>query len=224
LQAAAADVCLAAEEFMKKHIQSAWALIRENKRAYIVINILYYGLVVIFMVVAAFNQPLQEQLLKSIGAAFTSGPLSAVGGAYLNAEILKAIGLTFLVNLVIGTFLEITLPSLIVPFIGFLLGLYRAVLWGLLLSPAYPGLRLAMIPHSVTLLVEGQAYILALFAVYLQGRAFLWPRTAELETRRQGYVEGLKRTGKMYILVVLTLAVAAIYEVLEVILIAKLTG
>jgi hypothetical protein len=209
---------------MKKHIQSAWALVQGYKRAYIVINVVYYGLVIIFMIIAAFNQPLQEELLKSIGASFMSGPLSAVGNAYLNAEVLKAIGLTFLVNLVLGTFLEITLPSLIIPFLGFLLGIYRAVLWGLILSPAYPALRIPMIPHSITLLIEGQGYILALFAVYLQGRAFLWPKSVGLETHRQGYVEGLKRTGKLYILVILTLAAAAVYEVIEVVLIAKLTG
>jgi len=63
-----------------------------------------------------------------------------------------------------------------------------------------------------------------LFAVYLQGRAFLWPKSVGLETHKQGYVEGLKRTGRMYVLVVLTLAIAAVYEVLEVVLIAKLTG
>ncbi len=48
-------------------------------------------------------------------------------------------------------------------------------------------------------------------------------QSVRLETHRQGYVEGLKRTNKMYILVILTLAIAAVYEVLEVVLIAKLT-
>lgn len=209
---------------MKNLIQSAWALVKENKRAYIVINAVYYGLVIIFMIVAAFNQPLQDQLLEAVGAAFMTGPLSAVGGAYVNAEILKAIGLTFIVNLFIGSLVTITVPSLIVPFLGFLMGIYRAVMWGLLLSPAHPDLRMIMIPHSITLLIEGQAYILALFAAYLQGRAFLRPQSVGLESRGQGYLEGLKRTGKIYVLVILTLAIAAIYEVIEVVLMTKLPG
>jgi hypothetical protein len=209
---------------MKKYIQSAWALVQENKRAYIVINVVYYGLMVIFMIVAAFNPSLQSMLLDAVGAAFMTGPLAAVGSAYVNAEILKAIGLTFIVNLVIGSFLYITLPSLIIPFLGFLLGIYRAALWGLLFYPGHPDIGMIMLPHSITLILEGQAYILALFAVYLQGRAFLWPKTAGLETHMQGYMEGLKRTGRMYVLIILTLAVAAAYEVLEVILIARLTG
>jgi hypothetical protein len=209
---------------MKRLFQSAWALVQENKRAYIAINVVYYGLVVIFMIVAAFNRPLQDMLLEAVGAAFMTGPLAAVGNAYVNAEVLKAIGLTFIVNLVIGAFLYITLPSLIIPFLGFLLGIYRAVLWGLLFYPGHPDIGMIMIPHSLTLILEGQAYILALFGVYLQGRAFLWPRSVGLETRRQGYIEGLRRTGKIYILVILTLAIAAIYEVIEVVLLAKLMG
>ena len=206
---------------LKNLFPSAWVLVKENKRAYSVINIVYYGLVIIFMVVAAFNQPLQDMLLDAVGAAFMTGPLAVVGNAYINAEVLKAIGLTFLVNLVIGSFLYITLPSLIIPFLGFLLGIYRAMLWGLLFYPGHPDIGMIMIPHSITLILEGQAYILALFGVYLQGRAFLWPKSVGLETHRQGYVEGLKHTGKIYRLVILTLAVAAIYEVVEVVLLAQ---
>ncbi len=41
-------------------IRRAWAIVKENRRAYLIINVAYYGLVAIFMVVAAFNQPVQE--------------------------------------------------------------------------------------------------------------------------------------------------------------------
>lgn len=203
-------------------VKSAWALVQENRLAYLVVNIVYYGLVLIFMGVAALNQPLQTELLYTIGEAFTAGPLEAVGSAYTNAEALKAIGLTFVVNIFLGTFLVITLPSLIIPFSGLLMGAYRAILWGLLFSPFHPDMRLVMIPHSLTLLLEGQAYILALLGVYLQGRAFLWPRSVGVERRWQGYIEGLKRTGRIYILVILTLLVAAIYEVAEVFILAEI--
>jgi hypothetical protein len=79
-----------------------------------------------------------------------------------------------------------------------------------------------MIPHSLTLIIEGQAYILTMLAAYIQGRAFLWPNRIGLERRGQGYLEGLKRTGKLYVLVFLTLLIAAIYEVIEVVIMIKL--
>jgi hypothetical protein len=202
-------------------VRSAWALVQENKRAYIVINSIYYGLIVIFMVVAAFNRPLQDELIRTVGQGFMSGPLAVVGKAYVNAEVFKAIGLTFVVNLLLGSLAVITIPSLLIPFSGLLMGIYRAILWGLIFSPAHPDMRLIMIPHSLTLILEGQAYILALLGVYLQARAFLWPKSVGLESHWKGYVEGLKRTGKIYILVAFTLAVAAIYEVIETVLLVK---
>jgi len=102
-----------------------------------------------------------------------------------------------------------------------LMGLYRAILWGLIFSPGHPDIQRIMIPHSITLVLEGQAYILAMFGAFLQGTAFLFPKTVGLEHRGQGYREGLKRTGKIYILIVLTLLVAAIYEVIEVVIMVK---
>jgi hypothetical protein len=175
------------------------------------------------MIYVAFNRPLQDELLESIGEAFMTGPLSFVGSAYVNTKVLAAIGATFFVNLLVGSFGTITLPSLVIPFSGILVGFYRAVLWGLILSPAHPDLRLVMIPHSVTLILEGQAYILTMLAAYIQGKSFLWPKTVGLERRGRGYLEGLKRTGKMYVLVLLTLLIAAIYEVIEVVIMIKLS-
>jgi hypothetical protein len=130
---------------------------------------------------------------------------------------LRAILLTFVVNLFLGSLLTITIPSLIVPFSGLLMGVFRAIVWGLLLSPAEPKFRGAMIPHSLTLLLEGQGYILAMLAAYVLGRALIWPSSVGVETHAGGYVAGLKQTGSLYVLVTLFLAVAAVYEAVEVI-------
>jgi hypothetical protein len=209
---------------MKNLLKSAWGLVQENRRAYIVFNILYYGLVIVFMVYAAFNQELQDELIKAIGATFMTGPLSFVGQAYVNAQVLAAIAATFAINLFVGSFGTITLPSLVIPFSGILVGFYRAIMWGLILSPAHPDLRIVMIPHSLTLLLEGQAYILTMLAAYIQARAFLWPKSVGLESRIKGYLEGLKRTAKIYVLVILTLIIAAIYEVIEVVIMIQMAS
>ena len=200
-----------------KVIQGALRIIGEFRRAYITLNIAYYGLVVCGMVYVAFNPSLQQSLLQAVGSTFTEGPLSTVGSAYTGGQLFQAMALTFVINLLIGSFLYITLPSLVIPFSGLLLGAIRATLWGLLLSPTVPELRIAMIPHSLTLILEGQAYILAMLAAYIQGRAFLWPHAVGASTNGQGYLAGLKRSIRLYVLVVILLALAAIYEALEVI-------
>ncbi len=203
-------------------MKSALETIKESRRAYIVLNLVYYGLVICGMIYVAFNPSLQQSLLELVGSAFTEGPLSAVGSAYTGGQVLRAMVLTFVVNLFLGSIAVITLPSLVIPFSGLLTGAYRAVLWGLLLSPTTPVLRLVMIPHSLVLILEGQAYILAMLAAYVQGKAFLWPRSVGATTRRQGYGVGVKLSVRIYGLVVLLLAVAAIYEALEVIFIPRL--
>jgi len=205
-------------------IKSAWEIVKNNRRAYIVLNVLYYSLVIVFMVYAAFNPEIQKTLMDAVGATFMTGPLSFIGNAYANAEVLRAILVTFFINLFVGSFGSITLPSLIIPFSGLLIGIYRAVMWGLILSPASPDLRLIMIPHSITLLIEGQAYILTMLAAYIQGRSFLWPRAVSLDSHWKGYVEGVKLSARLYVLIILTLVIAAVYEVIEVVMMIKLAA
>ncbi len=172
---------------------------------------------------AIFNPGLQETLLKSVGQAFTEeGPLQAVGIAYGGGQVLNAMFLTLVINLLMGSLMVITLPGLVVPFSGLIMGIVRAILWGLLLSPANPNLAMAMIPHSLTLVLEGQGYILALLGVYVQGKAFSKPSAYGKTGHLRGYLEGLRRTAWIYLLVVLVLAVAAVYEALEVIFLAPL--
>jgi hypothetical protein len=202
--------------------QRSLEVVRADLGAYLFFNIVYYGLVVLGMVYVFFNPELQRTLLAAVGQAFTEGPLAAVGDAYGGGQVLWAMLLTFLVNLLLGSLIQMQLPSLIIPFSGLLMGAFRALLWGLLLAPSEPSLAGPMIPHSLTLLLEGQAYILVMLAVYVHGRAFLWPQRYGQAGHWQGYREGLRRAGRLYWLVALLLAVAAIYEALEVIYLAPL--
>ncbi len=203
-------------------ITNAVGIVRANWRAYVTINLVYYGLVVAAMLFVVSHPEIQKTLLEGIRKSFHRGPLASVGSAYQSGDVWAAIGLTFVVNLLLGSLLTLTLPSMIVPFSGFLMGATRAILWGLLLSPADPRLGGMMIPHSLTLILEGQAYILALLAVYVAGRAFIQPSAVGVETHGRGYLKGLQQTGSLYVLVTLFLAVAAVYEGFEVIYLAPL--
>jgi hypothetical protein len=199
--------------------------VRADLGAYLFLNVAYYGLVLLGMAYVTFANPaLQKTLLEAVGRAFTQGPLAGLGSAYTSGQVLSAMVLTFLVNLLLGSLIEMQLPSLILPFSGILMGLFRAVLWGLLLAPSAPGLSGPMIPHSLTLLLEGQAYVLAMLAAYVHGRAFLRPAAYGQGSHGSGYVEGLRRSGWIYLLVIGFLAVAAVYEALEVIYLAPLFG
>ncbi len=196
---------------------AALDIVRQHKRAYLAINVVYYGLVAVSMVFVSYYPELQEALISSVAQSFTEGPLAGVAEAYIGGHVLQAIVLTSLFNLFMGSLLVLFAPSMVIPFAGLLMGVVRAILWGLVLAPTTPELQVTMIPHSGTLLLEGQGYILALLAVWVLGRAFTSPSSVGASSWRTGYVIGLKRAGSLLLLVAVVLAVAAIYEALTLI-------
>lgn len=115
-----------------------------------------------------------------------------------------------------GTFAAITLPSLLLPFSGLVVGAFRALLWGVAFSPPLSDLTgprvLAGLLVLGLLLFEGEAYVLAMLAAYLQGRALLAPRFVEAISHWQGHRRGIGIALKIYALVILMLIAAALYE------------
>ncbi len=202
--------------------KNAIAVVKQYWKTYVVVNVLYYGLTLACMIYVSTNPAVQQALMASAQAGFTSGPLAFVGEAYSGGQVIWTSFVTFLVNLILGTAIEITLPSLIIPFIGLLMGVLRAILWGLMLAPTTPEMAKMMIPHSLTLILEGQAYILALLAVFVQGKAFLFPKSEGTPSHIEGYKIGLVKTAKLYVLVIAFLLVAAIYEAVEVMYVVPL--
>lgn len=180
----------------------------------------YFGLCLAAMVVIYFARDIQDILFMIVLKEITgTGMLGIVGKAYLSGNILWAAVATVGVNFFAGSLGVITLPSVILPGSGTLVAFYRAGLWGVLLAPAYPLLAGTMRAHSVTLLLEGEGYILATFFGLLVPIFLL---------RRQEGVPGMQRWGRALLvnlkgnlLVFLVLAIAALYEAIEVILQAQ---
>jgi hypothetical protein len=135
----------------------------------------YFGLVILGAILVHSVPEIQAVLLSSVQDALSapSGTLAAAGKAYATGSILRAAGVTFCINFFMGTLLMITVPSVLVPGCGILLATVRSFVWGLLLAPTAGMLAFTMIPHSGTLLLEGEGYILAtIFAVLIPIRLF----------------------------------------------------
>jgi hypothetical protein len=200
-----------------KTISEALALIKENRKTFNWINIGYFTTVLFGMVIVRASPELQQTLVNMIGEAFTTGPMQYVSGAYSNGEAVAAIGLTFIINLLVGCFVSITMPSLIIPFSGFLIGGLRALLWGIIFSPDLGDLSFTMIILGIgiglLLVFEGEAYVLALFAAFMHGRAWLKPASIGAATHAQGYLAGVHMSLRLYLLMIGVLLIAAVYEV-----------
>jgi len=210
--------CLLSDRLGNKWLRLPLAEIRKYKRLFLTLHLIYFGLVVLFMLVAYYLPEIQFCLLVGIKSTVTdgSGPLAVAGKAYMSKNILRAAVTTFVINFTLGSLAVITLPSVIVPGVGVLVAALRALLWGLLLAPSFAILSGAMLPHSITLLLEGEAYVIATFFGLLI-LVYLF-RKAEGPGAARRYGKALLMNVRGNLLVAIVLASAAIYEAIEVIL------
>jgi len=205
------------------------------------VHLVYFGLFVLGAIAIYQLPDLHTYLMSAVQGEIHSegnGLLAIAGRAYGTGNILYAAAVTFVVNFLAGSVAFISLPSMIIPGIGGLLAAFRATLWGLLLGPSEATVAQTMLPHTGTLLLEGEGYILAAFfallvPVYLFGSgvpvqkpapADVWNSepAADLAPARRGfwsrYAGAWKLILKANVLVAVVLAAAACYEAVEVIL------
>lgn len=201
--------------------ERAWEIVAHNRWVYLILNFLYYGLIVFLMALAAFNLPFQEQVLQQNARTYFTGAL-ALGGRLASAsETLTILGYTFFSNLLGASYGGITLPSFVIPFVGVFLGLFRAAQIGLVFSPFNAFIRPLLLPHLPTLVIEGQACVLAMLGAYIQGRAVIWPGSLGQSSRWRAFVEGVRQSGTLYMFIMPVLLISALYGVLEMALLAR---
>jgi hypothetical protein len=203
---------------MRGLIQPGLWLIRRHLNAFLIINILFFGMVALGAAYTLFvDQQLQQQLTGDVVEAFDAPPFSWARDAYLRGDVLAAAALTFLVNFFLGSIMALTVPSLVLPFAGIFMGLYRSLLWGIIFAPTSPELAAAMVPHFGTLVLEGLGYVLVMFGVYLIWRRAFEGMRGGFSGFLAGYRAGLRDNAWVYVLAALVLIVAAIYEAIELI-------
>lgn len=182
-------------------------VVRENMRVYLILNAAAYGLGVLGFVIGL--------IFPDLVAAEAAG-LEANGTGDLVRQLVNTPPLFALMILAVNVFrlsaLTIVLPSLIVPFAGLAFFGHWAVTTGITLVQTTPAGWVAMIPHSLTFLIELQAYILLLLGAFLIGKYWLFPRTAQAKNRRQGYLRGLRQLGLLALPALVLLIIGAVWE------------
>lgn len=196
---------------------AALRVIRQHRKAFIVLCAIFYGLLALAML-ATMSFPRLKPLAKSIydiNNLTDVALIQSVFAAYKNGHLFTAAALTFLVNVGVAVLLT-TVPSLIIPFVGILAVFYRGLLWGAMFAP-FGMERLILVPHFPTVIVEGLGYVVAAFAAYVHGVMVWNPRHYGFASRADAYRKGLAVVAQLYLIVVLILAFAALYEAFEVI-------
>jgi hypothetical protein len=192
-------------------LRRPFQIIRADLRAYLLVNLFVYGVLLLGMALGA----LFPDLHAARAASFAEGGQGALVNAVIgNGWVFGTV--IFLVNVFPTALLLITLPSLVVPFAGLVVFAIKTIDLGITLAPVDATSRLVLLPHSLTLLIEFQAYALVMFGAYLLGRSWLRPATADAPTRRQGYVRGLTRLGWLWLPALALFLIGAGYEAIEI--------
>ncbi len=194
---------------LRQFLRKPFQIVRDNFRAYLIINAIVYGLVITGMVAAMVFPNLGATQLATLE---DNGTTDLVRSLLNNPWLFS---LTILgVNVTTGA-LSIVIPSLIVPFAGIAIFAYKAFTLGLAMAPTTKIVAVALIPHSLTALIEFQAYALLMFGAYILGRSWVRPATIGARNRRQGYVRGLQQLGWLSLSTLPLFIVGAIWEALS---------
>ena len=185
-------------------------IIRTDLRAYLMSNLFVYGLLLAGMTVGTL---FPDANAARVAYLTESGSLDDVSLLLDNVWLLAVEIMAN--NLIVASLLVIVLPSLIVPFAGIALFAISLVDVGIILAPVDESAAMILLPHSVLLVIEMQAYVLLIFGVFLLGRAWLRPKSVGASTRRRGYVLGLQRLGWIALPAIALHIIGAIYEAIE---------
>jgi hypothetical protein len=188
------------------------------------VHLVYFGLYLLAGALV-YQAPDVRNALQAITQSDLRGGgglLEFAGKAYLSGNIAWAALVTLAINFLVGSVAVLTLPSCVIPASGTLVAAFRAVTWGLLLAPVTVQQALVMLPHSGTLLLEGEGYILATFFGLMMAVCLF--RTDADSSFWSRYRSGLVLNLKGNLLVAMILAVSAVYEAVEVIQMLKSSG
>lgn len=194
-----------------RHLRASLRLVRTHLRVHLVLSGLMYGALLLGMAAALAYPSLNADRIAGQDADGTTDlVVSLLGNPWLFAVTILA------VNVLTVALPTILLPSLVVPFAGVAVGVYHAFTFGLTLAPVDEVTATVLIPHSLTILIEIQAYVLVMLGAYLLGRAWLRPETVDAPDRRRGYRLGLRQVGLLALPAMALFVIGAVYEALEI--------
>lgn len=188
-------------------LRRPFRIIREHRRTYLLLNLAAYGLALLgFAIGLAF-----PELNAARATALEDDGTGELVRRLVNWPPLFALTILAVNVFRLGLF-TIVLPSLVVPFAGLAFFGYWAVETGITLVPTSPIGWVALIPHSLTLLIEFQAYVLLLLGAVVLGTHWLRPHAVGAANRRQGYWWGLRKLGLLALPALALLVLGAVWE------------
>ena len=193
----------------------------------VLVALLYIGSYLAGWYLISIKSPIAVEISRGLQeSVLTQQPFTSILQSLQGGELLKAILVTFLVNLTTGAFLTTTLPGT-VPLVGSLGTIAVTVLRGFVVGITYPEV-LSSSPAGFalglgTMILELGAYVFSGAAGINIALAPILPRRYGTQSRWMAFKMAWKDTAKIYLIVVIFLALGAAWEMTGIFLVLRPT-
>ena len=160
--------------------------------------------------------PSVMKLVEGISENVSNNPIfTPIIGALKGGNLAFAILYTFLINLSSGAFISTTLPG-VIPLLGGAWSIMVTGIRGFIIGAAYYYVFSVSTGYTLlalgTLILELGAYVFSAAAGINISLAMIFPNRYNVSSRLAAFREAWKDAGRIYIIVVILLALGAIWE------------
>jgi uncharacterized membrane protein SpoIIM required for sporulation len=175
----------------------------------------------------SIKSPVAVETVQAIsGSVLTETPFTIIIESLQGGQLVQAIMITFLVNLTSGAFLTTTLPG-IIPLVGALGTITVTLMRGFVIGVVYPEILASSVAGFVlgvgTMILELGAYVFSGAAGIHIALAPIMPSRYGVQSRWAAFKIAWKDAARIYVIVVILLALGAIWEMTGIILVLRPT-
>jgi hypothetical protein len=194
-------------------------IFRKDWKLFVASNVFLFGLFILGLLAGLAFPDVHDALVGWIEQATTTGPIGTASSTLESGNIWLGTWQIFSHNYFVTVVLA-ALPSLIFPpWILFVFGI-QFFAFGIVYSiPSMAQDPVRLLPVLGTLLLEGEAYVIAIFATMRLVVALIWPRRFGEQSAIKAYIKAVIDNAKLLVLVGIILAVAALYEAASIVLV-----
>jgi hypothetical protein len=190
--------------------------VKRMRKLFVMMALIYIGSYLSGWYLVSINSPVATEGAQLVsGAVSTQAPFTTILESLRGGELVRAILITFFVNLSTGAFLSTTLPG-IVPLLGAVATVAITVFRGFTIGLIYPEI-LASSPAGFvlgfgTMILELGAYVFSGGAGINIALAPILPKRYGVQSRWAAFKMAWKDAARVYVIVIILLALGAIWE------------
>lgn len=197
---------------MNNPLSDAIGIMRKDWKLLAGLNALYFCVLIIGATLALISPGLHQSMIQFIGTETIGGQLNPARMGFV--ESLQAACTDFASSFFLNTLMMITIPSAILPIWAPIIGFARFFIWGITyVSPLEGVLTMQnLLPQYVAMLLEGEAYIIAIFACVRQMITGIGHMDTGIRWMLKEYADAVVENLKLISVVFILLAIASLYQ------------